>query len=982
MSAAPSAAPEADTSAAATADTGLSENSLTEDWALALISKFPTSTCRFFTADKRVISLVFNATDEEAISNTLKDMSLKFCTSRDKNGKSALRQFGEVPKGAFGTKQHHKQKFVPPPSSVAYLSCMKRDIHPSHQPTSERASYVDKQGAGCSLGCAMRKFADHGKILLTFHYQAHEHTCTTFNDHLLPLRKGEMTFIVLGLIKYETAKVFYEKAFGPMVVSRQEKKVRRSRFDVLTLPELERTARKLGLSTVARQGVEDIEQVRLFLLARQAEGDTVIFKPPGLSVDHPSVILHEDARPYVKTADCLFLVMSKVQREVLAALGIMVATDGTHAIFSYTNVKIIAVTVTSFKPGTKLRERGFPVALAMTNSEREDIQRAVVITLRRAVPEWKPKLLMTDMAFSAFNAWSAEFPDLVWLWCVFHVWQAWIRRLKNVSNPGGFSKAEWSEIKGHLIRAVKDAICPKVKDITMEQWVQTCSNVSKLLWFCGVVEIAECWDLYVTRADRWALPKRWEAIRRLFGDLDELPMLARSNNVTEAFFNVLKYHILDGKSLKTFIQFLTIWTAYAPRLLSNLARANVLHFLETSADAPAALAADEEMEALEEDLERDEDDLIAGVGEAVDEAPEGEEDLSLIYAQSAEASLRNKQDQLREEFEKLKAMFDAFLPPADAPPLAAEITDSLLRQVRGSISLIEAVNHGASHGLPLAPPSQPFIRQEFNYDSTSFETAKARLEAEMNLGPPAQPRAPHRVALTAPSAEAACVSASSQSGSVAGSLAAPPAAGNTPAADLSDLKNADMSSLHKQKKVKLGGNEGDINVAALPEIPFTTFVGKLLVNAAAEAKIKEAQHQAKGSGMPALRAALAMNTKVRIFSVFKAILREDLPNKTKAEMIAIALGRLASKVQLTPDIAAELADLGLVHTASDTLQAGELVLLRSNSIASTGEACVAACQNICGWVVRDTVPIFCDYIDTCIIYWGRLVERRKVPTML
>jgi hypothetical protein len=134
--------------------------------------------------------------------------------------------------------------------------------------------------------------------------------------------------------------------------------------------------------------------------------------------------------------------------------------------------------------------------------------------------------------------------------------------------------------------------------------------------------------------------------------------------------------------------------------------------------------------------------------------------------------------------------------------------------------------------------------------------------------------------------------------------------------------------------------------------------------------------------MPALRAALAMNTKLRIFSVFKGILREDLPNKTKAEMIAIALGRLACKVQLTQDVAIEVADLGLVHSASERLNAGELVLLKSNSIASTGEACVAACQNICGWVVRGTIPVFCDYIDTGAIYWGRLVERRKEPSIL
>jgi MULE transposase domain len=95
----------------------------------------------------------------------------------------------------------------------------------------------------------------------------------------------------------------------------------------------------------------------------------------------------------------------------------------------------------------------------MTTSEREDVHKAIVCCLREAVPVWVPELLMTDMAFSAYNAWKSFFPELKWLWCVFHLWQAWIKRLKQAQRPDALSKNDWSILKRQLIRAIKELIC-------------------------------------------------------------------------------------------------------------------------------------------------------------------------------------------------------------------------------------------------------------------------------------------------------------------------------------------------------------------------------------------------------------------------------------------------------------------------------------------------------------------------------------------
>ena len=52
-------------------------------------------------------------------------------------------------------------------------------------------------------------------------------------------------------------------------------------------------------------------------------------------------------------------------------------------------------------------------------------------------------------------------------------------------------------------------------------------------------------------------------------------------------------------------------------------------------------------------------------------------------------------------------------------------------------------------------------------------------------------------------------------------------------------------------------------------------------------------------------------------------------------------------------------------------------LLRANSTSSTGEACVAACQNLSGWVIRQNRFVFFEMLNVEVFYWGKLVEKVK-----
>jgi hypothetical protein len=219
--------------------------------------------------------------------------------------------------------------------------------------------------------------------------------------------------------------------------------------------------------------------------------------------------------------DLFIFLMTPLQKTLLKEFGSMVATDGTHSVFAYNNIKLISVHVTSFKPGDARgnpKERGFPIAIVLTVSEREEIHKAIATMLRSAVPEWMPELLMTDMAFSAFNGWSTLFPSLSWLWCVFHVWQAWIRRLRSMPNSGGFDKDVWSHLKGLLIKEVKELICSK-SEVSGADFEQRATLIGQLLHALGATEIAGVWETYVSRRERWAQHERRAIIARIFGAL-------------------------------------------------------------------------------------------------------------------------------------------------------------------------------------------------------------------------------------------------------------------------------------------------------------------------------------------------------------------------------------------------------------------------------------------------------------------------------
>ena len=398
------------------------------------------------------VSLVCKTEDETSILDALKSHSAGVkIRSTEVNGTTSAKQtkrFGsskDCPLLKFG---HGNSTGLPPFSVHKRVLCAKVDVHAGREQSSTRETHIHAD-CPCKFGCTFRFFADRPLFLVCFEFGEHIHTCSRERDYLLPIRPSERMLLFRRLLEHRSAKAFFDKEFPALLKDRANKGVVQSSFDRMTFREIRNFAIKFKIDEkVPSQGEEDFAAVRGLLLEQQTKhGAIIAFKPPGYSTSDSRVILPESLKPLLTKDDLFIFLMTPLQKALLREFGVMVATDGTHSVFSYNNIKLISVHVTSFQPGqTSVTERGFPVAIVLVTSERESIHTCIASILSASVPEWKPRLLMTDMAFSAYNGWSKLFPDLKWLWCVFHVWQAWIRRLRSMPNGGGFDKDTWSHV--------------------------------------------------------------------------------------------------------------------------------------------------------------------------------------------------------------------------------------------------------------------------------------------------------------------------------------------------------------------------------------------------------------------------------------------------------------------------------------------------------------------------------------------------------
>jgi hypothetical protein len=191
--------------------------------------------------------------------------------------------------------------------------------------------------------------------------------------------------------------------------------LRFSRLHKLTLDQLNQYAHKRGMNVKVKQGEEDFRATKALMVELANKGWTVAFKLPGEKSEGCDM-LDEEAKKYLEDKDMFVLLIPPIGANMLRLFGDIVGTDATHKALAYGKVKLTMVSVSSWRKGCvptdssdETKERGFQCALVMSQSEREDVHKAIVVHLKRAVestateeekrtgrvPQFSPKLGMT-----------------------------------------------------------------------------------------------------------------------------------------------------------------------------------------------------------------------------------------------------------------------------------------------------------------------------------------------------------------------------------------------------------------------------------------------------------------------------------------------------------------------------------------------------------------------------------------------------------
>jgi hypothetical protein len=790
------------------------------------------------------------------------------------------------------------------------------------------------------------------------------------NNHCLPWSTAEKQWLMKMFIKHGTSKAVWEKVIHPLVERQKEKRQACSRLETMHLSNLNKFASRMGLQNKIRPGEPDMKEAYQKVMSFPNKA-VVGFKLPGHSVNSSMSVLVDEAKDYLETNDLFIFLMTTFQVDLLKSLGSVVSSDGTHAVFSYNNVKLIVVLVSSSVRDPNVKERGFPVGIAITTSEREDIHSAIIAHIRSAVgSQWEPKLLMTDMAFSAINAWKKFFPSIKWLWCKFHVWQAWIKKLRHANRPDGMTKDQWGIMKGKLIREVKELISPEAEpNMSKAQFNERCTAVSNILWSVGLTEIAETWDMYVSNQDKWSPPSRNECVSAIFGDIRGIPMLIKSNNALERFFGVLKHIILEGMSISTICAFLDVWRIYQSRIYINAVEARLFSYLDSvNVQETNAFNSEDNQVLPRLDTEDEDDDE--------NERPEAEDNCDFErFCQQRNIELANRKNKEQSKaitaVESVASCIDQFRNfnlndvSCDSADLQAitRLANSLCLMMNRVLEKEQCYTVGLGNHARAA-----FVKQANNYGAAQFKPTMPSIIDNTTLD------------VNRPSINNENTSADSPD---VLRVQLPSGTMIPPISDRSESLN--VQSLYKEKKKKKTCMDRTPEWMLAQNKPFLVYADEILKDEKTMSRIAEAKKLAATSGLPLLRIALAWNTinRIRAIAYDLYFKRFDVrPSWSKATLISNLLQHILGNSAMFPEnVANSIADLGVAHTQSDDLEVGEIIFLCQNGISSSGEVCVIGYNCLSGWISRDSKLVFLKSISLQNIHWGKLVQRSKNLTI-
>jgi len=857
-------------------------------------------------------------------------------------------------------------------------------------------THVRKDGTTCGLQVEVRKLkaevSSVGSVVsyVAVTFDEEECSCPEMLRHRRRLTSAENEYLIKGFLRHGSPKEVFEKTIAPLVNDQDVKTFSVARLLKMLEPDLKRFATAKGLDTGTRQGADDFSATRTLLEQMRTEGATVAFKLPGEDPAQCS-LLPAEAKQFLKTNDLLVYVSTDVQSKLVDTFGDCVATDATHAIFSYNNLKVIAVNVSSYCQDPTVKERGFPVALAITTSEREDIHKAIVACLlSSAKKSWQPKLLMSDMAFAAFNAWKEFFPGLVWFWCVFHVWQAWHRKVKQTPRPKDMSQDDFVHLKGHILKEMLFLISPpEGYNLTWEEFDSRSSKLLKVMWGTGLTDLAESLELYLLRKEKWAPPARRAAVDLAFGVGMPIPKFAVSNNSLESFFCFVKYRLLGGKSAKTMKAFLDLWKLHDARIKINILKANInLRLLFVDGDVPQIVdqsAEDPEpssvMDVIYQEIEANsfgdgrmaatQDEALAEENEsAIDGSLEATERVQLL--DEAAGWNAEKSDLLDEELDENLDLerhhAKAIAPSSSSLSGAAQLVpladgsnvDTRDRRSRPALrSAVDAVNSQLCQSISRLENTLAELRAWYADNSEHFRDEKVRLVSQIDKF--------ERIVAAGASLDTPVDVAALGSGPVRQFVKQVNNYGSSVVPESVVVASENVMFKSKRRRVEKSSS------SALEEESFDDFSKPLLESAGFEEAARIAKEGATQTNYAVLRAQLRKNNVVRKRAIATALFGLGTSTRVrKNEVIDKIVAEIARIFRLPVETENVVGDVGKLRCNQDQVAfQGELICLKLNSTNNVGDPTVTACKNLVGWIRRGDELVEVEVEESRLI-WGQL----------
>lgn len=349
---------------------------------------------------------------------------------------------------------------------------------------------------------------------------------------------------------------------------------------------LTKFASKRGFGEIySKDGQNDLRAVRELLSAMKDDGAIVCFKGPGVPADH-STILNADAVSGLGKADMVIGFITRDQAHLLRTYGAVIALDATHNTSVFNRLKLITGLVVGVKDSRKVvpEFRGYPFGLFITNAENSRVFACIRQVVEMAAPGLDTKVIMSDMAFSAYNAWSTPLVGaparerILWLWCGWHVWNALVKALKAEPRPENYATSDFGQFDSLIGSGVHELteLCFN-EDIPEQVFLERLTFLAELFFLCGMRTMyVRLTDRYIPHWRKWCPAVRLKISRELFQDRPTTHPSLRTNNHLEGWHSALKLYVLGRLKVPTMISLLKLLLLEVERIRMAAFRAGAL----------------------------------------------------------------------------------------------------------------------------------------------------------------------------------------------------------------------------------------------------------------------------------------------------------------------------------------------------------------------------------------------------------------------